>query len=70
MINVKFGKNLSNSFNEINKGVALNRILPDCWISNNEYHAKSFIKWVKSSKFYDITYNDNKEVLKIINKII
>ena len=70
VINVKFGKNLSNSFNEINKGVALNRILPDSWISNNEKHAKSFIKWVKSSKFYDITYNDSKEVLKIISKII
>ena len=70
VINVKFGKNLSNSFNEINKGEALNKILPDCWISNNEKHAKSFIKWVKFSKFYDITYNDNEEVLKIINKII
>ena len=35
----------------------------------NTQHAKSFIKWVKSSVFYDLTYNDDKKVLQMINNI-
>ena len=70
VFSVKFGKNLSNEIKEVNKGIALNKILPDAWISNNIEHAKNFINWVKETTFYDLTYNDNKEVVKMINKII
>ncbi len=70
VFNVKFGENLSNEIKEVNKGFALNKILPDAWISNNIEHAKSFINWVKETKFYDLTYNDNEEIIKMINKII
>jgi len=70
VFNVKFGKNLSNEIKEVNKGIALNKILPDAWISNNIEHAESFINWVKGTKFYDLTYNNNEEIVKMINKII
>ena len=70
VFNVKFGKNLSNEIKEVNKGIALNKILPDSWISNNMEHAKNFINWVKLTTFYDLTYNDNEEIVKVINKII
>ena len=70
VFSVKFGKNLSNEIKEVNKGIALNKILPDAWISNNMEHAKNFINWVRETTFYDLTYNDNKEVVKMINKII
>ncbi len=70
VFSVKFGKNLSNEIKEVNKGVALNKILPDAWISNNMEHAKNFINWVKETTFYDLTYNDNEEIVKMINKII
>ena len=70
VFSVKFGKNLSNEIKEVNKGIALNKILPDAWISNNMEHAKNFINWVKETTFYDLTYNDNEEIVKMINKII
>ena len=70
VFNVKFGENLPNKIKEVNKGIALNKILPDAWISNNIEHAESFINWVKGTKFYDLRYNDNEEIVKMINKII
>ena len=70
VFNVKFGKNSSNEIKEVNKGIALNKILPDSWISNNMEHAKNFINWVKLTTFYDLIYNDNEEIVKMINKII
>ena len=42
----------------------------DAWISKDLNHAKSFIDWVKSSLFYDLTYNDNDKMLKMIKDIL
>ena len=70
ILNVKFGTGLKNEMKLINKGKALEKILPDAWISNDIKDAKAFITWVKSSMFYNLTYNDNDEALKMINEIL
>ena len=70
ILNVKFGAGLKNEIKSINKGKALEKILPDAWISKNIKDAMAFISWVKSSMFYDLTYNDNDEAIKMINKIL
>ena len=69
ILNVKFGLDLKNEIKIVNKGKALECILPDTWISKDMNHAKSFINWVKSSLFYDLTYNDNDKMLKMIKDI-
>ena len=69
VLNVKFGLDLKNEIKRVNKGKALEQILPDAWISKDLDHAKSFIDWVKSSLFYDLTYNDNDKMLKMIEDI-
>ena len=70
ILNVKFGTGLKNEIKSINKGKALEKILPDAWISKDIKDAMAFITWVKSSMFYDLTYNDNNEAIKMINKIL
>ena len=70
ILNVKFGSGLKNEIKLINKGKALEKILPDTWISREIKDAKAFINWVKSSSFYDLSYNDNNEAVKMINEIL
>ena len=70
ILNVKFGIGFKNEIKLMNKGKALENILPDTWISGNTKDAKTFINWVKSSTFYDLTYNDNNQAIKMINKIL
>lgn len=70
ILNVKFGSGLKNEIKSINKGKALENILPDAWISSDIKDANAFINWVKSSSFYDLTYNDNNEAIKMINEIL
>ena len=69
VINVKFGKDLKNEIKQINKGISLQKILPDAWVSNEKTHAKSFIRWIKSSIFYELTYSDNNKAIQMINNI-
>ena len=70
ILNVKFGSGLKNEIKLINKGKALEKILPDAWISRDIKDAEAFIAWLKSSMFYDLTYNDNNEALKMINETL
>ena len=70
VLNIKFGLDLKNEIKTVNKGKALENILPDAWVSRDSNHAKSFIDWVKSSIFYDLTYNDNDRILKMIKDIL
>ena len=70
ILNVKFGSSLKNEIKSINKGKALEKILPDAWISPEIKDAKTFINWVKSGSFYNLTYNDNNEAVKMINEIL
>ena len=70
VLNIKFGLDLKNEIKKVNKGKALVQILPDAWVSKDLNHAKSFIDWVKSSLFYDLTYNDNDKILKMIKDIL
>ncbi len=37
---------------------ALQKFLPDAWISNKEVNAKAFLKWIKKT-FYELNYSDN-----------
>jgi len=69
VLNVKFGLDLKNEIKTVNKGKALELILPDAWISKDLDQAKSFIDWVKSSLFYDLTYSNNDKMLKMIKDI-
>ena len=69
IINVKFGENLKNEIKGVNKGKALQRILPDAWISKEIGHARSFIKWINSCMFYDLTYSNNEKAVEMINNI-
>ena len=69
IIDVSFGMDLKNELKVINKGNALEKILPDAWISNDKNHVKSFINWVKSSTFYKLSYNNMNIVEKMINKV-
>ena len=70
ILNVKFGTDLKNEIKVLNKGNALEKILPDSWISRDFKDAKAFINWAKSSTFYDLTYNDNNKALKMIKEIL
>ena len=69
IINVKYGKHLKNNISKSTKGKALQKLLPDCWISDIYNNSKKIYQWIHNSDFYELTYNDNKKAIKLINNI-
>ena len=69
IIDVKFGKNLKNNISKSTKGKALQKLLPESWISEIYNNSEKFYQWIHNSNFYELTYNDSKKVVELVNKI-
>ena len=69
IIDVKYGKHLKNNISMSTKGKALQKLLPESWISEISNNSKKFYKWIHNSNFYELTYNDNKKAIELINNI-
>ena len=66
---VKYGKDLDNNLEKISTENALQKFLPDAWISNQEVNAKAFMKWVTQTNFYELTYSDNKKLISLVDSL-
>ena len=69
IIDVKYGKHLKNNISMSTKGKAIQKLLPESWISETYNNSKKFYQWIHNSNFYELTYNDNKKAIELINNI-
>ena len=65
---VKYSEGSENSMKKVSIQYALQKFLPDAWISNKEVNAKAFLKWIKKTAFYELNYSDNNKLIAIINR--
>ena len=66
---VKYGKELDNKLEKISTENALQKFLPDAWISNNDINAKAFMKWVSNTNFYELKYSNNKKLISLVDSL-
>ena len=64
---VKYSEGSENLMKKVSIQDALQKFLPDAWISNKEVNAKAFFKWIKKTTFYELNYSDNNKLIAIIN---
>lgn len=44
-------------------------LIPESWLSPNQEHAKKFLNWIKQVRFYELTYSDSKEAVKVFSDL-
>ena len=66
---VKYGKEMDNKLEKISTENALQKFLPDAWISNNDINAKAFMKWVSNTNFYELKYSNNKKLISLVDSL-
>jgi hypothetical protein len=66
---VKYGKEMDNKLEKISTENALQKFLPDAWISNNDINAKAFMKWISNTNFYELKYSNNKKLISLVDSL-
>ena len=66
---VKYDKDSLNNLEEISKATAIQKFLPDAWISNQDVNAKAFMKWITETNFYELNYSDNKKLISLVDSL-
>lgn len=54
---------------EIAFSEAMEIFLPDSWISPKKEHAKEFMNWIECLTFYELTYSNTEEAIKVFSKL-
>ena len=66
---VNYGMEYDNNLETISKESALEKFLADAWISPKEINAKTFMKWVVNTNFYELKYSDNKKLISLVDSL-
>jgi len=69
LVFVKYEVNSGIQFTALAKDIAFQKLVPDSWISPLEANAKRFLDWFNRLPCYQLTYSNNKAMVKTITKL-
>ena len=69
MVSINYKPQSKTELKEIVFSKAMEIFVPDSWISPKEAHAKEFMNWVEGVSFYELTYSNTQEALKVFSKL-
>ena len=69
LVFVKYEPNSGIKFSNLDKDVAFQKLVPDSWISPIEENAQKFLNWFDTLPCWQLTYSDNKAMLKTVQQL-
>lgn len=67
LVNYKIGT--STQLEKVGVDVILEKLIPESWLSHNQNHAETFLKWLQTVNCYKLSYCDNDEMMKVVSKL-
>lgn len=67
---INYKKNTQATLNKIKLDEALHVLIPDSWISPLPDHVKSFFKWLETTDFYKLTYDQSADAIALFETIL
>lgn len=69
MVSINYKSQSKTELKKIAFSEAMEIFLPDSWISPKKAHAKEFMNWIECLSFYELTYSNTKEAIKVFSKL-
>lgn len=69
IIKTNYQKNHPAQLSSLNPKTSLETLIPESWISPIPNNAKSFMDWMKNVQFFELTYSDFQEALKLLEDL-
>jgi hypothetical protein len=70
LVFVKYEKDAGLRFEKMPGEEAFRHLVPDSWISPTSENAHLFINWFTSLPYYQMTYSDNEQMVKMVKKLL
>ena len=70
MVFIKYTKNGDNKLLKIGQLTALQKLIPDSWISPERENVSLFLDWMAKVPCYELHYSDNKYLIDISEKLM
>lgn len=69
LVFVKYEANSGLQFSSLSKDIALQKLIPDSWISPLETNARCFLDWFDRLPCYQLSYSDNEAMVETVKNI-
>lgn len=69
MVSINYKYQSKTELKEIEFSQAMEVFVSDSWISPKEEHANEFMNWIEGVSFYELTYSNTQEALKVFSKL-
>jgi hypothetical protein len=70
IVSINYKTNSETKLETISIAQALNTLIPESWLAPKKNNAKQFLYWIKDVQFYELTYSNSKEAIKVFSDLI
>lgn len=63
MVQIQYQKDHPTILEPLALDTALHTLIPESWLAPKESHAQAFLDWIKTVRFYSLTYSDHEAAL-------
>ena len=70
IISINYEKEAKTSLETISIADALNILIPESWLAPKQKSAQLFLDWIKDVQFYQLTYSDSEEAIKVFSNVL
>ena len=69
LILVRYSEHYKTKLQQLDFKQGLEILIPEAWLSPEEQHANSFLRWLETVTFYSLEYSNYKDVIPLIESL-
>ncbi len=70
MVSINYQEKASTNLEPLAINEALLTLIPESWLAHDRYNSQQFLNWIKDVKFYELTYSDSKDAIKVFSQLL
>ncbi len=69
MVSINYQEKANTNLEPLSLNEALVTLIPESWLAHDTYNAQQFLNWINHVKFYELTYGDSKDAIKVFSQL-
>ncbi len=70
MVSINYQEKAKTNLEPLAINEALLTLIPESWLAHDRYNAQQFLSWTKEVKFYELTFSDSKDAIKVFSQLL